>query len=189
VVLRGVQRDRLAEGVGDDLRSQGGRVGPARENMEACNVAPAHQSVVRVADTVVSDSDVWAFIRGRGLPYCCLYDEGFTRLGCIGCPSASRAGTSRDFARWPRYEALWMRAFQRIWERRTTPGAVALRDGREWFGKVYFRNWREMWEWWVTKGSLPDRLIDADEEDSCQIALDMLSGAQDDADAFVVERP
>lgn len=30
--------------------------------------------------------DVWQFIRDRGLPYCKLYDEGWKRLGCIGCP-------------------------------------------------------------------------------------------------------
>lgn len=36
-----------------------------------------------------SDEQVWAFIRKENLPYCKLYDEGFERLGCIGCPMAS----------------------------------------------------------------------------------------------------
>lgn len=35
-----------------------------------------------------SDEDVWHFIKGKNLPYCKLYDEGFKRLGCIGCPMA-----------------------------------------------------------------------------------------------------
>lgn len=35
-----------------------------------------------------SDEDVWHFIKGKNLPYCSLYDEGFARLGCIGCPMA-----------------------------------------------------------------------------------------------------
>lgn len=33
-----------------------------------------------------TDDDVWEFIKERNLPYCSLYDEGFKRLGCIGCP-------------------------------------------------------------------------------------------------------
>jgi phosphoadenosine phosphosulfate reductase len=33
-----------------------------------------------------STEDVWRFIRERSLPYCLLYDHGFKRLGCIGCP-------------------------------------------------------------------------------------------------------
>ena len=32
------------------------------------------------------DSDVWEFIREYNISYCKLYDEGYTRLGCIGCP-------------------------------------------------------------------------------------------------------
>lgn len=35
------------------------------------------------------DSDVWEFIHAESIPYCELYNEGFTRLGCIGCPLAS----------------------------------------------------------------------------------------------------
>jgi phosphoadenosine phosphosulfate reductase len=36
------------------------------------------------------DEDVWEFIRTEKLPYCCLYDEGFKRLGCVGCPGNQR---------------------------------------------------------------------------------------------------
>lgn len=33
-----------------------------------------------------STEDVWRFIRENHLPYCSLYDHGFKRIGCIGCP-------------------------------------------------------------------------------------------------------
>lgn len=36
--------------------------------------------------------EIWQFIREQGIPYCSLYDEGFHRLGCIGCPMASEVG-------------------------------------------------------------------------------------------------
>lgn len=58
-----------------------------------------------------SDDDVWDYIRREGLPYCSLYDEGFKRLGCIGCPIARREGVLREFRRWPKYEAAYLRAF------------------------------------------------------------------------------
>jgi phosphoadenosine phosphosulfate reductase len=123
-----------------------------------------------------SDADVWEFIRSRGLPYCSLYDEGFKRLGCIGCPMARAAGKRKEFDRWPKFEVLWRRAFQRIWERRS--GSLQ-RDGRVWFGNVYFTGWEQMWEWWLSNDGLPAKLTDEDEEDSCQTALDMFSGGLD----------
>lgn len=102
---------------------------------------------------------VWGFIRDRRIPYCSLYDEGFDRLGCIGCPMARMSGRRREFDRWPKFEAAWRRAFQRIWERRA--GSVR-RDGREWFGTARFASWEEMWEWWLSDDPLPG------EQDDCQ---------------------
>jgi len=37
-----------------------------------------------------TSDEVWAFIRDRNLAYCSLYDEGWHRLGCIGCPMSGR---------------------------------------------------------------------------------------------------
>jgi phosphoadenosine phosphosulfate reductase len=46
----------------------------------------------RILNPIVdwNDSDVWEFIREYQIKYCSLYDEGFKRLGCIGCPMARR---------------------------------------------------------------------------------------------------
>jgi phosphoadenosine phosphosulfate reductase len=106
-----------------------------------------------------STAHVWEFIRDRGLPYCSLYDDGFERLGCIGCPMAGKAGRLREFARWPKVEAAWRMAFQRIWERKA---GTTQRNGRLWFGSRYFDGWEEMWSWWVNDEPLPG------EPDDCQ---------------------
>ena len=48
-----------------------------------------------------TDEDVWDFLNSNGIPHCSLYDEGFTRIGCIGCPLSGRKNMERDFERWP----------------------------------------------------------------------------------------
>lgn len=58
--------------------------------------------------------EVWEFIREYEIPYCCLYDEGFKRLGCIGCPMGSRQQREYEFARYPKYKNLYMIAFQKM---------------------------------------------------------------------------
>lgn len=63
------------------------------------------------------DEDVWEFLNDVAkVPHCCLYDEGFERLGCIGCPLQGREGMLRDFEKWPRYKDLYIRAFDKMIE-------------------------------------------------------------------------
>lgn len=81
-----------------------------------------------------SDDDVWHFIKGKNLPYCKLYDEGFLRLGCIGCPMAPTREREREFARWPGFKKCYIRAFGRMIDNMPT------------------RNWKdadEVFDWWL----------------------------------------
>jgi phosphoadenosine phosphosulfate reductase len=97
-----------------------------------------------------TDDDIWGFIRQQNLPYCCLYDEGFTRLGCIGCPMSGVAGVERDFARWPRFKRLWEIAFEKYFNKWKD---VPRRDGKErWLKR--FADWRQMWEWWISRKAM-----------------------------------
>jgi len=101
-------------------------------------------------------SNVWKFIHQNEMPYCELYDQGFTRLGCIGCPMSGPSGMARDFARWPKYEKLWKRGFQSFWDKYK---GVPRRDGKprsiEKFDTV-----DDLWNWWISgkayEGDQPD---------------------------------
>lgn len=68
------------------------------------------------------EEDVWGFLNGNNIEHCSLYDEGFNRLGCIGCPLAGRKNMERDFKRWPRYKELYIRAFDRMIEKHPESG-------------------------------------------------------------------
>lgn len=69
-----------------------------------------------------TDDDVWEFIRSNNIPYCCLYDEGFKRLGCIGCPLAGTKDRERELVRWPKYKDAYLRAFQKLLDNRQRSG-------------------------------------------------------------------
>lgn len=92
-----------------------------------------------------SDKDVWDFIRGQSIPYCSLYECGYSRLGCIGCPMAKRKGRLKEFARYPKYALLYRRAIGRWIDH------CIEKRGEEWrtnntlgLGTV-----DEWWHWWL----------------------------------------
>lgn len=89
------------------------------------------------------DADIWEFIRAENVPYCGLYDEGFKRLGCIGCPMASK-GRKVEFARWPRYKQLYLNAFAKMQEERARKGkGLFLND------KVDNPTPQDIFDWWM----------------------------------------
>ena len=75
-----------------------------------------------------TDEDVWEFLNDVAkVPHCELYDEGFTRLGCIGCPLQGRDGMLRDFDRWPGYKKLYIAAFDKMIKNH--PGEIKVASG------------------------------------------------------------
>lgn len=87
-----------------------------------------------------SDEAVWHFIKEKNLPYCKLYDEGYRRLGCIGCPMASVKERARAFSRYPKYADLYKRAFQKMIDACADRSKLTWADGEEVF------------HWWLYGG-------------------------------------
>ena len=74
------------------------------------------------------DDDVWEFLNEVAkVPHCSLYDEGYKRLGCIGCPLSGRNNMLRDFERWPKYKELYIKAFDKMIANH--PGEIKVADG------------------------------------------------------------
>lgn len=100
------------------------------------------------------DRDVWMFLRGQGVKYCELYNHGYHRLGCIGCPMASTKMRERAFLTWPKYKALYLQAFERM---------LALRQER---GKPFLlakhsdttKSAIDVYNWWMEYDVTPGQL-------------------------------
>lgn len=83
-----------------------------------------------------STEDVWEFLNDVAcVPHCELYDQGFTRLGCIGCPLSGMA--KEEFIRWPSYEKAYRSAFKKMLKAREeagkTKGWKSVDEVMDWF--------------------------------------------------------
>lgn len=91
-----------------------------------------------------SDENLWAFIDHFRVPVCSLYKEGFTRLGCVGCPLAAKGKQELEFQRWPRFEANWKKAVIANWYRMKD----RLREDGNPYMHAIFKTGEEFWQWW-----------------------------------------
>ena len=100
------------------------------------------------------DKDVWDFIKSNKIPYCSLYSEGFSRLGCIGCPMARTKGREQEFIRWPKYKQAYIKAFEKMLIAREAVG----KDNKNW------ESGKDVYNWWMEYGILPGQINLFEEE-------------------------
>lgn len=84
-----------------------------------------------------SDADVWEFIHEYNIRYCKLYDEGYKRIGCIGCPM-SRQSQIKELENRPKYKQAYLRAFKRM-----------LKNSKERGNNPSWKDEYEVYNWWV----------------------------------------
>lgn len=85
-----------------------------------------------------TESEVWEFIGCNLIDYCSLYDEGYTRLGCVGCPMGHTQKMLKEFERWPLYKRAYLRAFDKMLKER------AYREN-----DVPWETAEDVFNWWV----------------------------------------
>lgn len=86
------------------------------------------------------NNEVWEYIRLRELPYCCLYDEGYTRLGCVLCPFESASTTKKNIVRFPKIAYAWRKAFDRYFQIRIDRGTP-----------LRWETAQDFWDWWISR--------------------------------------
>lgn len=126
-----------------------------RRLFETCTI-----KAKRVCNPIIewTDADVWDYIEAEKIPVNPLYGCGFSRVGCIGCPMAGTAGRQRGFARYPKYQEMYIRAFDRMLEERQRRGKMqgSWRAGT---------TGRDVFHWWMEDGTLPGQLEFSDLEE------------------------
>lgn len=76
-----------------------------------------------------------------------LYELGFNRVGCVGCPMAG-ASRNFEFAMFPKFKDAYIRAFQKMLEERKRRGLLT-----QWETGV------DVFHWWMEDGILPGQEV------------------------------
>jgi phosphoadenosine phosphosulfate reductase len=82
-----------------------------------------------------TNDEVWEYIKERNLPYNPLYEKGYKRVGCLGCPMRYNKKELEDNPRWA---ALYKRAAQKYLE-----NGVTKKEGIKKDIETYYN-------WWVS---------------------------------------
>lgn len=81
--------------------------------------------------------DVWDYIQSEHIVTNTLYECGYERVGCIGCPMASKHRW-KEFADFPTYKKAYILAFDKMVEERQRRGK-----------KTVWKNGKEAFLWWM----------------------------------------
>ena len=93
-----------------------------------------------------TNTDVWEFIRSEHIQTCDLYECGYDRVGCIGCPMAGKK-RHREFYDFPAYKKLYLHAFGRMLEERKRRRKACKWETAE-----------EVFLWWMEDDNIPGQM-------------------------------
>ena len=94
-----------------------------------------------------TESDVWDYASAEKICMNPLYECGWKRVGCIGCPMAGK-NRKVEFASYPKIKAAYVRAFDRMLAERQKRGLPC--------------NWQtgeDVMHWWMEDGVLPGQMV------------------------------
>lgn len=118
-----------------------------RQLFEACTLKAR-----RVVNPIIdwTDDDIWGYAKSEKLCLNPLYDCGFKRVGCVGCPLASKKCREKEFAAFPKYRDMYISAFARMLEARKVDGKGDRTDA--WQSPI------DVYHWWMQDGVLPGQI-------------------------------
>lgn len=88
-----------------------------------------------------TEKDVWDFLHHYGCEANPLYQCGYKRIGCIGCPMAEKH-RYKQFNDYPKYKLNYIRAFDRMLERRKACGLPLFGD---------WSSGENVFKWWMNE--------------------------------------
>lgn len=65
-----------------------------------------------------TETDVWDYLQYMNLPSCELYNRGYSRVGCLFCPMASRKSLHMMEKDYPKYRAAFVRLIGKLRQKR-----------------------------------------------------------------------
>ena len=120
----------------------------SRMMMETCQLKGK-----RVVNPIIDwkDADVLGYAAVEKICMNPLYECGWKRVGCIGCPMAGKHRNT-EFSRYPKIKAAYVRAFDRMLDERRRRGKM---DGGVRFGETG----EDVMHWWMEDGVLPGQMV------------------------------
>lgn len=100
-------------------------------------------------DTIVNpiydwlDKDIWEYIEQERIVVNPLYQKGYKRVGCIGCPMATYNEKQKEFNDYPVYKENYKRAFKRMLDKRKKAGKDDSKGG--------WKDAEGVFDWWIEK--------------------------------------
>ena len=85
-----------------------------------------------------TENDIWNFINQEHLNVNVLYQCGYDRVGCIGCPMAGRYKRQKEFAYFPTYKIAYIKAFDRMLLIRKSKGL-----------ETKWKSGEAVFDWWM----------------------------------------
>lgn len=108
-----------------------------RKLIEPCRQPNGKRFIHPIIDWTTDE--VWEYIHTYKVPYCSLYDEGFSRIGCVCCPFSSTIKRKHEALRWAQiYNYMWRGGAELAIKRRKERGL-----------KSVFQTADEMMSWWL----------------------------------------
>lgn len=120
---------------------------PERRLFENCQLKAR-----RVVNPIIDwdDGEIWDYAETERLSTNPLYECGFKRVGCVGCPMAGRKTRTAEFAMFPKYRDLYIAAFDRML-------AVRRQDGKDDTTGTWV-DAKAVFHWWMEDGVLPGQI-------------------------------